>query len=72
MDKENLGNSQEREVLVERQVSIYASSRAVMYAIASDLAASPFDAKPAVVDSRVCINDLNLPYHLIGFQELLD
>jgi DMSO reductase family type II enzyme chaperone len=43
-----------------------------MYALCSDLAASPFDAEPAVAGKEVDIAGLGLPYKLDGFQEVLD
>jgi DMSO reductase family type II enzyme chaperone len=43
-----------------------------MYALSSDIAASPFDAEPAVADGKINIAALDLPYELPGFQELLD
>jgi DMSO reductase family type II enzyme chaperone len=43
-----------------------------MYALCSDLAASPFDAEPAVAGKEVDISGLGLPYKLAGFQEVLD
>jgi DMSO reductase family type II enzyme chaperone len=43
-----------------------------MYAIFSDLLASPFDATPAVAGSAIDIESLALPYKLTGLQALLD
>ncbi|HJP05037.1 MAG: molecular chaperone TorD family protein [Gammaproteobacteria bacterium] len=66
------GDSPEREVVAARDASAHAPGRCVMYALSSDLAASPFDAQPAVAGSEIDIAGLRLPYQLPGFQELLD
>lgn len=62
----------EREIVAERDASPYAPGRCVMYAIFSDLLASPFDAEPAVAGEAMDVADLQLPYKLAGLQELLD
>ncbi len=62
----------EREIIAERDASSYAPGRCVMYAIFSDLLASPFDAEPAVAGEAMDVADLQLPYNLAGLQELLD
>jgi DMSO reductase family type II enzyme chaperone len=61
----------EREVIAERDASTYTPGRCVIYAIFSDLLASPFDAEPAVAGEALVIAELQLPYELTGFQELL-
>lgn len=43
-----------------------------MYAVFSDIAASPFDAEPAVAGEPVDIASLGLPYTLSNLPELLD
>jgi len=43
----------------------------MMYAVFSDVAASPFDAEPAVAAEPVDIAALGLPYALTGLEELL-
>jgi DMSO reductase family type II enzyme chaperone len=64
--------SPERVVTAGREASTSAPGRCVMYALCSDLAASPFDAEPAVAGKEVDISGLGLPYKLAGFQEVLD
>ena len=42
-----------------------------MYAVFSDVAASPFDAEPAVAGEPVAVSELGLPYELPGLEALL-
>ena len=62
----------ERDVTAARAAAATAPGRCVMYAICSDLTASPFDAEPSVAGSDVDIAALDLPYELPGFQAILD
>jgi len=57
---------------VSRDIAATGPGRCVMYAIFSDLLASPFDATPAVAGSAIDIESLLLPYELNGLQALLD
>ena len=61
-----------RTVLPERADPETTTARCVIYAILSDLAASPFDAEPAVAGEEIDIAALGLPYELENFQALLD
>jgi DMSO reductase family type II enzyme chaperone len=66
------GDLNEREVDSARDASMHAPGRCVMYVVFSDLLASPFDAEPVVAGEALDIAELQLPYELIGLQELLD
>jgi DMSO reductase family type II enzyme chaperone len=66
------GDLPDREVVPERDASGHASGRCVMYAVFSDLLASPFDAEPAVAGEVLDVAELQLPYELAGLQKLLD
>ena len=57
---------------VSRDIAATGPGRCVMYAIFSDLLASPFDATPAVAGSAIDVESLLLPYELGGLQALLD
>ena len=61
----------ERAVVAARAASVHASGRCAMYAVSSDMAASPFDAQPGITGSEIDIAALGLPYELPGFQALL-
>jgi len=54
-----------------RQAAETAPGRCVMYALFSDVAASPFDAEPAVDVQLLNVGDLNLPYELTNLEQLL-
>jgi DMSO reductase family type II enzyme chaperone len=43
-----------------------------MYAVFSDIAASPFDAEPAVAGEEIAVGGLGLPYELPGLEALLE
>ena len=49
-----------------------AAGRCMMYALYSDIVASPFDAEPAVAGGPVRLDELNLHYELTNFEALLD
>jgi DMSO reductase family type II enzyme chaperone len=66
------GDLSERAVDAERDVLAHAPGRCVMYAVFSDVLASPFDAEPAVAGEALDIAGLHLPYELSGLQELLN
>ena len=57
---------------VKRDGGATAPGRCLMYAVYSDIAASPFDAEPAVAGQPVDIGALGLPYELPGTESLLD
>jgi len=59
------------EYKVNRDVGATAPGRCLMYAVFSDVAASPFDAEPAVASEPVDIKSLDLPYELPGLESLL-
>lgn len=58
--------------IVTRDGSATAPGRCLMYALYSDIAASPFDAEPVVARQPVQIDALGLPYELPGLGDLLD
>jgi len=61
----------ERTINSSRNGGATASGRCILYAVFSDLAASPFDAEPAVASELVDIGALELPYELSGLEALL-
>jgi DMSO reductase family type II enzyme chaperone len=61
----------ERRVNDTRDAGGTAPGRCLMYAVFSDIAASPFDAEPAVADEPFDIAALQLPYALSNFEGLL-
>jgi DMSO reductase family type II enzyme chaperone len=63
--------SPERGVNDARDAGVTAPGRCVMYAVFSDIAASPFDAEPAVAGEPVDIAALQLPYTLTNLESLL-
>jgi DMSO reductase family type II enzyme chaperone len=63
--------SPERRVSDTRDAGGTAPGRCLMYAVFSDIAASPFDAEPAVADEPFDIAALQLPYALSNFEGLL-
>jgi DMSO reductase family type II enzyme chaperone len=63
---------EERRVAAEMRTPELNYSRCLLYASASDLAASPFDAEPVVVKSGFDINAMELPYELPTLQPVLD
>jgi DMSO reductase family type II enzyme chaperone len=64
-------NSPERAVNDARDAGGTAPGRCLMYAVFSDIAASPFDAEPAVAGEPVDIAALDLPYTLTNLKDLL-
>jgi DMSO reductase family type II enzyme chaperone len=62
----------ERSINASRAAADTAAGRCLMYAVFSDIVASPFDAEPAVAGEPVDIASLGLPYTLSNLQELLD
>ena len=60
-----------RYVTDERHGAGATEGRCLMYALFSDLAASPFDSEPAIADQDIRIDELGLPYELSRLQELL-
>jgi DMSO reductase family type II enzyme chaperone len=67
-----VGNSQgpERRVAAERTGS-EAPGRCLLYALFSDLAASPFDSEPSVAGEAIDLAELGLPYGTGALNELL-
>jgi DMSO reductase family type II enzyme chaperone len=65
-------DSPERSISPARADADYATARCIMYAVVSDMAASPFDAEPAIAASELQVAELNLPYIPEEFQALLD
>ena len=63
--------SPERRVSDKRAAARTAPGRCVMYAVFSDIAASPFDAEPAVAGQAIDVASLGLPYELANIEELL-
>jgi len=62
---------QERSINAGREGRVTAPGRCILYAAFSDVAASPFDAQPAVAGERLEIAALDLPYELPGLEMLL-
>ncbi len=60
------------ERVVHRDGGATAPGRCLMYALYSDIAASPFDAEPAVAREPIDISALALPYELPGLEDLLE
>jgi DMSO reductase family type II enzyme chaperone len=65
------GNDNAPERIVTRDGGTTAPGRCIMYAVFSDVAASPFDAEPAVAGEPIDIAELGLPYELNDFEPLL-
>lgn len=66
------GNNTAQERSVSRDGGATAPGRCLMYALFSDVAASPFDAEPVVANKAIDFAGLDLPYTLAGLAELLD
>jgi len=56
---------------VEARDGTVLPGRCFLYAVFSDLLASPFDAEPAVAESAIDIESLGLPYTLSGLTALI-
>ena len=65
------GNNNASERIVTRDGGTTAPGRCIMYAVFSDVAASPFDAEPAIAGEPIDIAGLALPYELNDFEPLL-
>jgi DMSO reductase family type II enzyme chaperone len=65
------GQEHERHVTATREATKTAPGRCLMYALFSDIAASPFDAEPAIAGEEVDIAGLGLPYALTAPEALL-
>jgi DMSO reductase family type II enzyme chaperone len=63
--------SPERSLTDAREAGNTAAGRCLMYAVFSDIAASPFDAEPAVASEEIVIAELGLPYELTNLEGLL-
>ena len=61
----------ERSINASRDGGATASGRCILYAVFSDIAASPFDAEPAIAGEHLDIAALDLPYTLSNLEELL-
>jgi len=61
----------ERHINESRDARLTAPGRCILYAVFSDVVASPFDAEPAVAGESVKIAALDLPYDLSGLETLL-
>ena len=66
------GDSSERGVNDTRDAGGTSPGRCLMYAVFSDIAASPFDAEPAVAGEAVDLAELGLPYELPNLEALLN
>jgi DMSO reductase family type II enzyme chaperone len=64
-------NTPERGVNDARDAGGNAPGRCLMYAVFSDIAASPFDAEPAVAGEAFDVAALQLPYELSNIEGLL-
>lgn len=58
----------ERVVTDARAVDSTASGRCLMYALFSDIVASPFDAEPAVARGEVRLSELSLPFEVLSLE----
>jgi DMSO reductase family type II enzyme chaperone len=65
------GKSAERRINETRDGSVTAPGRCILYAVFSDILASPFDAEPAIAGESVRIGELGLPYRLGDLESLL-
>jgi DMSO reductase family type II enzyme chaperone len=65
------GDSDERSISKARNVGSSAPGRCLMYALFSDIVASPFDAEPAVAGESFELAELGLPYELPNLEVLL-
>jgi len=66
------GDMPERRTGAARGTAATAPGRCVLYAVFSDITASPFDAEPAVAHQPIELAELGLPYELPGLGALLD
>lgn len=66
------GNKTGEERSVSRDGGATAPGRSLMYALFSDIAASPFDAEPVVANKAIDFAELNLPYALVGLAASFD
>jgi DMSO reductase family type II enzyme chaperone len=64
-------NTPDRVVNAARAAQATAPARCLMYALFSDIAASPFDTEPAVANEAVDLASLGLPYELVSLSEPL-
>jgi DMSO reductase family type II enzyme chaperone len=64
-------NAPERAINASREAAGTAPGRCLMYAVFSDIAASPFDAEPAVAGESTELAQLGLPYELAHLEALL-
>jgi len=60
-----------RSIGAGREAGNTAPGRCVIYAVFSDIAASPFDAEPAVAGNEIALSELGLPYELTNLEVLL-
>ncbi len=65
------GDSVERGINESRDAGATAPGRCIMYAIFSDIVASPFDAEPAVAGEDIPIGELGLPFQVGNLEALL-
>jgi DMSO reductase family type II enzyme chaperone len=61
----------ERNITAARDSGGTGSGRCLMYAVFSDIAASPFDAVPVVAGEEIVVSELGLPYELPSLDALL-
>lgn len=66
-----LQGAPERQVNAARNAADTAPARCLLYALCSDLAASPFDADPAVASREISVSELGLPYTLTSLEPAL-
>jgi DMSO reductase family type II enzyme chaperone len=64
-------DSPERTIAAVREPAGTAPGRCLLYALCSDLTASPFDAEPAVADREIDFSELHLPYALGALPQVL-
>ena len=64
-------NEPERCINAVRNGRVTAPGRCILYAVFSDVVASPFDAEPAIAGEPLDIAALDLPYALSGLETLL-
>jgi DMSO reductase family type II enzyme chaperone len=65
------GEAAQRSISDQRKSGGAAAGRCLMYAVFSDVVASPFDAEPAVATENIVIAELGLPYELPALEPLL-
>ncbi len=71
MNKQAHSPAAERQATAAREPASFAAGRSVMYALFSDIAASPFDTEPAVAGELTSLAGLQLPYTLPDMEALL-